>query len=382
MSAAAIINNQTRELVASLEQCPPDNAQEADTRTWQLVDHLTDQLAQPEVRQRYEEYRLVDGVLGQYPVDSEGFAESFDILDQEADFYEHWTRHGVVVGATVASETLCANAIGRIKSMILELSDGTCDIDDPDTYPNLPVDAAGEPILTRGFFEIYHDDSLAQLRQTIRNYLQQVVIWGRADIWTTFDRYGVKLPGHQESVALPLHVDQNPNQSPGFHTVQGVLALDDCPVERGTLVTVPGSKALFPTYAWMTDSHGEYVELDTNTRAGEILAERAQALPLKQGDLVNWDSRTTHANTTNTSTQTRFMALIAGGPAREDDPAAGAARAEAFETGEGSNVRKALMHASKRPRYTDGAVVRQIRQPEILTPLGKLIYGQEAYGAR
>jgi len=379
MSMPTIITNETRELVANIEETLVNDVGGAEAQTRQLIGHLSLRCNDPEIKTKYSGYGFLGDGLGRYPLTSAGFAQSFDVLSEEEELFENWGRFGVVVGKSVAPQEICLNAIGRIESVVTELSGSTCDINEPETYGNLPVDAAGVPILTRGFFEIYHDDSLAQLRQSLKTYLHHVVLWGRADLWTTFDRFGVKLPGHQESVALPLHVDQNPKEHPGFRTVQGVLALDDCPVERGTLLAVPGSKSYFSDYLPMAPLEGEYIELNTDCSIAKTLADHAQPIPLRQGDLVSWDSRTTHANTANVSGLTRFVALIAAGVAREHDQTAIAARSEAFTSGVGSNVRNALMHASKRPRYCNQDAVSQIREPEQLTLLGKLLYGQKRY---
>lgn len=379
MSKPTIITNETRELVASVEESLMDQTEGLPDLTRQLVGHLTLRCSDPEVQKKYALYGFREEGLGTYPIDSGGFAESFDALSEENDLFEHWGRFGLVVGKSVVPQNLCVAAVDRVREITSDLTHGTCDIDRPETYDTLPVDAKGVPILTRGFFEIYHDDSLAQLRQSLRAYLHHVVLWGRADLWTTFDRFGVKLPGHQESIGLPLHVDQNPKEHPDFRTIQGVLALKDCPVERGTLLATPGSKAFFSEYLSIAPSRGEYVELDTDLPIAEQLVEGAQPIPLRQGDLVSWDSRTTHANTTNTSMLPRFVALIAAGVAREDNPNAVSAREDAFGTGLGSNVRDALMHASKKPRYTDKEAISRIRKPEQLNALGKLLYGQDRY---
>lgn len=381
MRTATIITNETRELVAAVEHSFIDQLDATPDLTRQLIGQLTIRCEDPQVQEKYAQYTCQGEGLGKYPISSNGFAHSFDVLDEECDFYEHWSRLGIVVGKSVASANLCAAAVSRIKEITLNLSSGSCNIDVPDTYGNLPVDEDDVPILTRGFFEIYHDDSLAQLRQSLRTYLHHVVLWGKADLWTTFDRFGVKLPGHQESVALPLHVDQNPKQHPDFRTIQGVLALEDCPVERGTLRAVPGSKALFSDYLPISPECGEYVELDTELHIADQLTKHAQPIPLRQGDLVSWDSRTTHANTANISELPRFVALIAAGVAREDDTTAIIARNYAFETGLGSNVRDAYMHASKKPRYTDQTAISSVRAPERLNVLGKLLYGQERYAS-
>jgi hypothetical protein len=379
MSSPNIFTHETHDLVAEAEERLAQDIEEARPYIYRLIGHLTLRCSEPTIQERYAAYSVGGEGFGQYPLAADGFAESFDALYDEEALYEHWNRYGVVVGREVAPQPLCINGIRRIKDIVSDLSDGTCNIDQPDTYDHLPTDANGVPILTRGFFEMYHDDSLAQLRQSLRSYLHHVVLWGRADLWTTFDRLGVKLPDHHESAALPLHVDQNPKDHPDFRTVQGVLALEDCPVERGTLLAVPGSKSFFAEYLPMAPKRGEYVELDTTAPIATDFAEHAQPIPLRQGDIVSWDSRTTHANTANVSRLPRFVAYVAAGPARQDDPGALAARAEAFATGLGSNIRDALMHASKRPRYTDPEAISRVRQPERLTPLGALSYGQERY---
>jgi len=128
--------------------------------------------------------------------------------------------------------------------------------------------------------------------------------------------------------------------------------------------------------AW---NKGEYVELQTSSLVAKTLQAHAQPIPLRAGDFVSWDSRTTHANTENLSNDTRIVLYMAAGPAREDSAEAIAARKDALATGVGSNVREALMHASKKPRYTDPEILARVRQPEQLTLMGKLVYGTESY---
>jgi hypothetical protein len=374
--AGMIIDDRIRELVRRIDRAP---ARQADGPLRELVLRVKRNCAKPAVRARYAAYARARGVLEPYPLGEDGYAVAFDPLTDERAFMDRWLRSGVVVGKTLVPRRLCTAAIRRIHAIVRDLSGGRCDLARAETAAAMPRDPAGVPLLSRGFLEIYHDDSLAQLRQAVRIYLHHVLIWGRHDLWTSYDRYGVKLPGHPESYGLPLHVDQNPRIHPGFTTVQGILALTDCPAERGTTVVVPGSKLHFPRYRPMAAEHGEHVEIDRNAAVTPVLERHAQPIPLRQGDLVSWDSRTTHANTGNTSRQTRYVAIIAAGPAREDNPLALQARGEAFRTGLGSNVREALMHASKKPRYTDPAALARARKHEKLTLLGRLLYGQASY---
>ncbi len=371
-----IIDDNIRALVRAAETGGPG----ADTALRQLVAALHAACQRPEVKARTAALHAAGSPeLGSYPVDADGYAVAFDALTDESGFIAAWQRYGMVVGKGILSSAACADVRDGIKARFNALSHGACNLDRPETWANMPVDGNGTPILSRGFFEIYHDDLLAQIRQNVRAYVHYVLIWGRADLWSSFDRLGVKLPGHEESKALPLHVDQNPNVHPDFKTVQGVLALCDCPVERGTFVGVPGSRDYFPAYGAMAQNRGEFVELDTTASIAPLMQKHAQPIPLHAGDMVSWDSRTTHANSENISDQMRVVMYHAYGPAREDLPEAIDARREALRSGIGSNMREALMHASKKSRYTEYDALARVRAPEQLNILGKLVYGTETY---
>lgn len=395
-----IIDDSVRELVSRIDNC--ESGHKLDELLLSLVALLKERCLHPEVTARYAQYvssscsgasspcpavgsgddstlALSRHPLAQLPVDEDGYIVGFDPLTQEAEFVECWQRYGIVVGANVVDATLCRAVVERMHELMLAASEGACDLAKPDTWDSIPTDGAAVPIVSRGFFEIYHDDVIAAIRQSVRVYLHYVLIWGRADLWVTFDRLGIKLPGHVEGKGLPLHVDQNPNVHPQFRTVQGVLTLVDCPSERGTFVGVPGSREYFSVYGGMAKNKGEYVELDLSHPLSGTLSANAQLCPLRAGRLISWDSRTTHANSENVSDETRFVAYIAFGPQRQDDEAACAARADGFTSGLGSNVRDALMHASKKPRYTDQARLAALRRVEQLTSLGRLIYGQDKY---
>src|ERR1700722_5504735 len=279
-----LIDAEIKDLTAAIEE----NGSEGAIR--RLVTSLTENCALPANRERYRE-ASTQGQLGAfYPVDAQGYAVAYDPLEQEQDFVEAWQRYGFVVGKGIISSAQCAQTISSIKARFKIISRNLCDIDQPETWANMPRDSAGTPILSRGFLDIYHDDALAQLRQSVRAYIHHVLIWGRTDLWTSFDRVGVKLPHHEESKMLPLHVDQNPLVHPHFKTVQGVLALTDCPAERGTFLAVPGSRDYFAHYASMATNRGEYVELNPTIAISQDLQAHTQVIPLRAGDFVSWDS--------------------------------------------------------------------------------------------
>jgi hypothetical protein len=374
-----LLDDEIKDLVKKIELTDTKDSESLTSNLRELITRLKTNLQNPEVAERYELYKKSKGNISQYPIDADGFAVAFDPLEDEEGFWNTWLTYGIVVGKNVVSKEVCEHAIQRMHEITREISDGQCELDKPDTWKNAPVDSNGISFISRGFFEVYHDKALSDIRQSIRLYIHHVMIWGKVDLWTSFDRLGVKLPGHEESYALPLHVDQNPLIHPGFKTVQGVVALADCPVERGTFVGVPGSRAIFADYGRFAPGRGEFVELMPTDPIADTLKQNAQPIPLRAGHIVSWDSRTTHANTENKSKETRYVAYIAAGPAHEESQEFIDTRMDAFRTGVGSNVREALMHASKKARYSNYEKLAKVREPEQLTLLGRLLYGQESY---
>ena len=376
-----LIDSRTKALVLAIEERSEKNVPaELNLLLTELITRLHNACARPENQARYT--ALPATSLAAYPLDDDGYAQAFDPLEDEAGFVACWQRYGMVVSRRAVPTATCTQACQRMGEIVHQLSHGACQLDDPASWAQVPRDPAGAPLFSRGFFEVYHDAVLAELRQAVRVYLHHVLIWGRADLWTSFDRLGLKLPDHEESYGLPLHVDQNPLVHPDFRTVQGVLALADCPLERGTFLAVPGSRQHFPEYAAMATNRGEFVQLDTAHPIAATLAAQAQALPLRAGDLVSWDSRTTHANTANLSSQPRFVAYLAAGPVPAEKTAEQRKiRQEAYTSGLGSNVREALLHASKKPRFTAPEALRKTRALEQLTLLGELLYGEKSYAS-
>jgi hypothetical protein len=239
-------------------------------------------------------------------------------------------------------------------------------------------DGAGVPLYSRGFLEFYHDATWADIRQNPMLYLLWVTLWGRADIWTSFDRLGVKPPRCAEGAALPLHVDQNPHLDPDFCSLQGVLALRDCPMELGTTMVVHSSRSRFHDWARYAspEARKHYVQLDRVLD----LSENAQPLPLRAGHILVWDSRLVHANTINqTENQTRWVALVSSGIAVHGNGALVDERLRSVREASGWNNRAALLYASKRPRFYNPERLSSLRTPEVLSPLGELMYGIRSY---
>ena len=335
----------------------------------ELVHLLADRLSK-----RLPANRATPKLGTRYPVIA-GYAESVDPLEDENKLMDYWHTYGLVVGRQVVQPDVCRKSVKAVQDICR--SQGM-NLREPQTYKK---DETGVPILSRGFLEVYQHQMLLELRQSVRLYVHHALLWGSPYLWTTFDRLGVKVPGTEEAAGLPLHVDQNPTVHPEFRTMQGVIALEDCPAERGTFVAVPGSAPLFKEYAKLVDPGyvGEYVPLNRESPLHNTLVPFAQVIPLKQGDIVTWDSRTTHANSDNVSDQVRYVAYVSTGIANPERSDLVAARVAAYKHATGENKRDAYLHASKKPRFTDPRIAGDIRGEENMTPLGAWLYGLLTY---
>jgi hypothetical protein len=169
-----LISKEIKELALEIEA---GGAQAPDALVRSFVTKLDAACQQPENEQRNVLYQNSPAVLEPYPLDKDGYAVSFDPLTQEKEFLEAWHRYGIVVGKGILSPQQCSDAIEGITERFNALSNGTCELSKPGTWQNMPKDDNGTPFLSRGFLELYHDDVLAQMRQNVRLYLHQALLW-------------------------------------------------------------------------------------------------------------------------------------------------------------------------------------------------------------
>jgi hypothetical protein len=219
--------------------------------------------------------------------------------------------------------------------------------------------------LTRrlGFMDLYHDNTLAQLRQNPKLYEVFTYIFGTEKLWVVFDRVIHQLPNEEDDILNP-HVDQNPLKNPQFSYAQAMLALRDMDETSGTLALVPKSHLFFDEYmAWAKPSDG-YIENRGDRELPFV------ALRLKEGQIVIWDSRTTHSRFRTEPKNKRYAALLTFAPAKNDS-ALVELRLKYFHEGIGWYNHDAGLRATARPRCE-----QSLRETEeILTPLGEKLYG-------
>jgi ectoine hydroxylase-related dioxygenase (phytanoyl-CoA dioxygenase family) len=233
--------------------------------------------------------------------------------------------------------------------------------------------------LSRGFLEVYHDDFLAQVRQSPKLIEAHQHIWQTHKLWVSYDRVVLKPSLGESAIKLPLHVDQNPSTHPGFCCTQGLVSISNCTNLGGTTRIVPGSHKSFADFANIARSGRQYIEImDAGNSTLDQFESKVISLPIRPGDALIWDSRTAHANGDNLSGQDRMAVLVSYQPANEYRPIQ-QIRLSAFKKCESANYRQGRMHASSLPRFSDSEFMREHRITENLTELGSLVYGIQEY---
>jgi hypothetical protein len=244
--------------------------------------------------------------------------------------------------------------------------DGVSDAADRDGVVLLidQIMAANIPHCRRlGFLDLYHDDTLAQLRQDPRVHEVFASIFESPELWVVFDRV-IHQKVDEGQDPLPPHVDQNPIVDSGFSNLQAMLALRDMDESTGTLAVIPKSFEFFSEYAQWTAPGVGYVEYQGERELNFV------GVRLKEGQMVIWDSRTTHSRFRGEPEADRYAALITFTPAKTDSDLV-ELRLKHYLEGTGWNNHHAGLRATARPRCE-----LPLRQTlEDLSPLGEKLYG-------
>ncbi|MGL4758073.1 MAG: phytanoyl-CoA dioxygenase family protein [Patescibacteria group bacterium] len=302
-----------------------------------------------------------------YPVDTEGYPIALDPYIDQNSIKDVFEEFGFVVIHKAISTPTLKLAQKEIKKWYNLLKS--------------QKDKDGNPALSRGFLEVYHDSFLHQVRKSKRFIKAHEVIWESSDLWCTFDRVAYKPCSGESSQALKLHVDQNPFTHPNFCCTQGLIAIQNCTLQGGTTRIVGGSQNFFDIFEPFANHERQYVEVDQlPVELISSLNHNWQPVILHDGDGLIWDSRCIHSNLSNQSLKDRIAVLVSYQPASSDQ-ADIQARKTSFETGVGDNNRTARMHASSLPRYTDSEFLQKHRTPEKLSNVSSKLYGLKSYHA-
>lgn len=281
-------------------------------------------------------------------VDSEGFVKAFDVSNLEAiewsEIEGFYHKHGFVVVRGAYSEQEVADSIDEFWALKNAESEaagtGSIDQNDPSTWRDYSWMAGQEGRGdNRGFVETGMDS--LSLPAFWNNYQNPAIVslyqkfFNNDDILMTEGRYGCMRPTKGIPVnggtmdkpewrtqASWLHWDQNPWDQPGFHGLQGLLALSDQTLTSGGFVCVPGFNKEMDD--WAEGRPRETV--DGNRRAIVIVPEDCQEIhdrtvpiTMKKGDFILWDSRLPHCNFPNQGAEYRLVQYIMYAPLDAQD---------------------------------------------------------------
>ncbi len=242
---------------------------------------------------------------------------------REIEICSFFQENGYVVVRGATERKNCENLIKCIKDIAKKVPEATAD----------------------GFMDLYHDDTLAQLRQDPEMYKLFTKLLGTEKLWVVFDRviYQPEQVSSFSSVVIQ-HMDQNPNLYSDFCAIQAMIALKDINEETGVLTLIPKSSNL----------------------------PMSLGLCVKEGDLIIWDSRTTHSRLrSNCIGKEQFAALISFTKSQCENSELKSLRMKYFIEGTGFNHHDAGLRTTSQPRFSESLR----KTTEKLTSLGKKLYG-------
>ena len=186
-----------------------------------------------------------------------------------------------------------------------------------------PDDWYHEPMRKGGMVEMYQTQGLWNNRQHPRVHAAFAEIWGREDLWVSMDRANCKPPNRADKPDWNhdgmIHWDLDTSRRPIPFGVQGVLYLEDTPVEQGTFQCVPGFHRTFED--WVRGQPE-----DRDPRRPDLAELQVERIAGKAGDLLIWHRLLAHGNAPNTSTRPRLAQYITMSPANFGDEGARQAR--------------------------------------------------------
>ena len=184
-----------------------------------------------------------------------------------------------------------------------------------------------------GMVELYHTQAMWDVRQHPAVYDAFRSVLGRDDLWVSIDRCNLKKSTVNDDGTddgLPegfIHWDMNINQKPRPFEVQGLVALRDTTEEMGGFQCVPAlyrgldewlrslptRKAIYPSLTVQGGKAWDYLPKgwadDRMPRSWPV-----EKVPLKQGDLLVWDSALSHGNGPNRGDRPRLAMYVSMRP--------------------------------------------------------------------
>jgi hypothetical protein len=186
--------------------------------------------------------------------------------------------------------------------------------EDPDSWYR-PPKGLDEQFSAAGAIEMYHRQSMWDVRQHPRVYQAFAELLGTERLWTSIDRVNMTPPArddHPELDAGFVHWDVDlgevPRPIPSPYGVQGVVYLDDTGPEQGGFRCVPDLYGELDG-EWLTERRADREEPSVLTES-DLEGYEVESIPGEQGDLVIWDRMTPHGNGRNDADAPRFAQYV------------------------------------------------------------------------
>jgi len=188
------------------------------------------------------------------------------------------------------------------------------DRDDPDSWYR-PPKGLDEQFSAAGMIELYHAQSMWDVRQHPRVYQAFAELLEEPHLWTSIDRVNMTPPrrgDHPELNRGFVHWDVDlsevPTPIPRPHGVQGVVYLDDTSEEQGGFCCVPELYAEIDD-EWLIERR-ETRENPSALPEADLEGYEVASIPGEQGDLVIWDRMTPHGNGENLADAPRYAQYV------------------------------------------------------------------------
>lgn len=276
--------------------------------------------------------------LGKAPVDSEGYVQSFGIEETEK-YIEFFNEYGFVVISNILSSSQCQATVDEVWRDVMKSPsfEEPINREDPSTWGNDRWPQQ-QKLGILGSFPCVGPQALAN-RQNPLVYKVFSSLLKSENLLVTFDRYGILRPAkeHPEWQTMRdwVHWDLNPwsfqsstiyfspkAPAPGkqynknIMKVQGLIALVDCREEDGGFHTVPKfSKYCFDDWSLENEGSEHHTKFKEAKfvpvpKGEKLFYDNVQAIPMRAGSLIVWDSKQPHGNYPNNSDRFRICQYI------------------------------------------------------------------------
>lgn len=210
---------------------------------------------------------------------------------------QHWDEHGyVVLKNAVRPEMAEAAELAIYRHLRM-------DRDDPESWYSAEL---GHTI----WVPLLRDQSIEANRRSARMMKAFAQLWGREDLWVTFDQAGLN-PPEREGWPFPgphLHWDTTLAE-PHYLEVQGILYLADVAADQGAFSCVPGFHRTLGD--WLR-------EVPEGVDAREFARATLKMKPIaaERGDMVLWHQSLPHGASPNRAKRPRVAQYISMHPTR------------------------------------------------------------------